>query len=397
MAGNTLTQIVAVTAMNLRNIRERIGSTLVALVGVAGVVTVVVGVLSMGEGFRAVLDQAGAEDVGIVLRGGATDEMGSYFSQDNARIMADAPQIARDAAGPLVSSELYVIVNVPLKRTGTVANVPLRGVGQSAPKLRQGFQITEGRMFTPGTFEVIVGRGALAQFAGLEVGDVIRSGRAEWKVVGHFRDAGSVAESEIWTDAPVLQGAYQRGTSFQSVRARLSSASALTAFRDLLTTNPQLNVKVFSERDYYQQLSATLVAVVGTVGAVIAVLMGLGAIFAALNTMYSAVSARTREIATLRALGFSASPVIVSVLIEAVLIGIVGGLIGVAVAYLTLNGMEASTLNFATFSQITFAFRVTPELLVRGLVYSVALGFFGGLFPAIRAARLPVVTGLREL
>lgn len=397
MLGNWLTQIAAVTGMNLRNIPERLGSSLVALVGIAGVVLVVTGVLSIAEGFRAVLDEAGAEDVAIVLRGGATDEMGSYFEQQDARIMADAPQVARDDNGAIVSAELYVIVEAPLKRTGTAANVPLRGVGDSAPGLRQGFELTAGRMFTPGTYEIIIGRGALAEFAGLEVGDTLRSGAINWRVVGHFRDAGSVAESEIWTDAAVLQGAYDRGASVQSVRARLTSADQLQAFQDSLTTDPRLNVRVFSERDYYRGLSQTLIAVVSTVGVVIAVLMGLGAIFAALNTMYSAVSARTREIATLRALGFGAFPVVFSVLLEAVLIGIAGGAVGVLAAYLSLNGLQASTLNFATFSQITFAFTVTPELLVQGLVYAIALGLLGGLLPSVRAARLPIVTGLREL
>jgi putative ABC transport system permease protein len=397
MLGNWLAQLVSVTAMNLRNIPERIGSTLVALIGIGGVVTVVLGVLSIAEGFRAVLDQAGSEDVAIVLRSTATDEMGSSFSQEEARIVADAEQVARGANGAAVSAELYVIVEVPLKRTSTPANVPLRGVGDAAAGLRQGFELTAGRMFTPGTYEIIVGRGALSQFAGLDIGDSVRSGTIDWQVVGHFQDAGSVAESEIWTDATVLQGAYDRGTSFQSVRARLTSPDALQAFQDRLTTDPRLSVRVFTEREYYEGLSATLVAVVRAVGAVIAVLMGLGAIFAALNTMYSAVSARTREIATLRALGFGAFPVIVSVLLEAMLIGIAGGLIGVVVAWLTLNGVQASTLNFSTFSQITFAFTITPDLLVQGLVYSLILGFVGGLLPSLRAARLPIVTGLREL
>lgn len=395
--GNSLQQILAVTAMNLRNLPERAGSTLVALVGIAGVVTVVVGVLSIAEGFRAVLDEAGSGDVAIVLRGGATDEMGSGISQENTRVIADAPQIARDADGAIASAELYVIIDVPLRRTGTAANVPIRGVGNSAGKLREGFELTAGRMFTPGTFEIIVGRGALAQFAGLEIGSSIKSGRIQWQVVGHFRDAGSVAESEVWTDASVLQNAYQRGSSYQSVRARLTSSDALTAFKDTLTTDPRLNVRIYTEREFYQQQSGTLVALVSTVGRVIAVLMGLGAILAALNTMYSAVSARTREIATLRALGFGSLPVILSVLLESILIGLVGGLLGVGIAYLALNGVQASTLNFASFSQITFAFTVTRELLVQGLVYSIALGFLGGLFPALRAARLPVVTGLREL
>ncbi len=397
MLGNSFTQILAVTAMNLRNIPERLGSSLVALIGIGGVVTVVVGVLSIAEGFRAVLDQAGSEDVAIVLRGGATDEMGSSFSLEETRIIADAEQVARDGRGAIVSAELYVVVEVPLRRTSTSANVPLRGVGDGAAALRQGFELTAGRMFTPGTYEIIVGRGALSEFAGLGIGDIVRSGTIDWEVVGHFRDAGSVAESEIWTGAEVLQGAYNRGSSYQSVRARLESPDAFQAFQDTLTTDPRLNVRVFTEREYYEGLSATLVAVVSAVGVIIAVLMGLGAVFAALNTMYSAVSARTREIATLRALGFGAVPVIVSVLLEAILLGLVGGLIGVLAAYLALNGVQASTLNFATFSQITFAFTVTPDLLVQGLAYAFGLGLIGGLLPSIRAARLPIVTGLREL
>jgi len=383
--------------MNLRNVPQRLGATIVALVGVAGVVTVVVGVLSIGEGFRAVLDEAGSEDVAIVLRGGSTDEMTSGFSQTETRLIADSPQIARGGIGAVASSELYVITEVPLRAAGTPTNVPLRGVTGEAAELRQGFRITDGRMFTPGTFEIIVGRGAFLEFAGLEVGKTLSSGTTQWKVVGHFQDRGSVAESEIWTDATVLQGAYNRGTSFQSVRARLTSPLALQAFKDGLTAVPRLNVRVFTERQYYEEQSRSLVLLVSSVGLVIAVLMGLGAVFAALNTMYSAVATRTREIATLRALGFGSAPVVVSVLVEATLLGLVGGVIGMAIAYLAFNGLRASTMNFSSFSQITFAFTVTPALLVQGLVYALALGLLGGLLPSLRAARLPVIIGLREL
>ncbi|HEY3518987.1 MAG TPA: FtsX-like permease family protein [Gammaproteobacteria bacterium] len=398
MLGNSLAQIGAVTVMNLRNIRERLSSTLVALFGVTGVVTVVVGVLSINEGFRAVLQRAGADDVVVVLRGGATDEMTSGFGQDATRVIADAAQIARDGSRPLASSELYVIVDVAMKSKGTPAYVPLRGVtAAAAPELRQDFEITEGRMFTPGTFEIIVGRGAASEFAGLEVGQTLQAGTTAWNVVGHFRDRGSIAESEIWTDAPVLQGVYNRGTSYQSVRARLTSAQAFQAFKDGLTADPRLNVRVFTERQYYEEQSRTMTAIVGSVGVVIAVLMGLGAIFAAVNTMYSAVSARAREIATLRALGFGRFPIVVSVLVEAALIGVVGGAIGMAIAYFAFNGLQASTLNWTSFSQITFAFTVTPELAARGMVYALALGLLGGLFPSFHAAKQPIVRGLREL
>jgi putative ABC transport system permease protein len=384
--------------MNLRNLRERLSSTLVALLGVTGVVTVVVGVLSINEGFRAVLQGSGADDVVIVLRGGSTDEMTSGLSQAETRVIADAEQVADERGRTIVSSELYVIVDVAMKSTGTEAYVPLRGVSSAAaPGLRQDFEITAGRMFTPGTFEIIVGRGAASEFAGLDVGQTLRAGTTAWSVVGHFRDRGSVAESEIWTDASVLQGVYNRGTSYQSVRARLASPQAFQAFKDALTTDPRLNVRVFTERQYYEEQSRTMTTIVGTVGVVIAVLMGLGAIFAAVNTMYSAVSARAREIATLRALGFGGFPIVVSVLVEAALIGAAGGVLGMTIAYFAFNGLQASTLNFASFSQITFAFTVTPQLAVQGFVYALALGLIGGFVPSLRAARLPIIAGLREL
>lgn len=397
MSSNWFSQIAAVTTMNLRNLPQRAASSIVALVGVAGVVTVVVGVLSIKEGFRAALDLSGAEDVAIVLRGGASDEMSSTLGQTQVRIISDAPQIARDGAGAITSAELYVIVDVPMRSTGTPANVPFRGVNERAPELRQEFKIVAGRTFTPGTFEVIVGRGAALQFAGLEIGNRLRWGTADWTVTGIFEDGGSVAESEIWTSAPVLQSVYNRGTTFQSTRVRLTDAGALQAFEDTLSQDPQLNVRVFTEKRYYEEQSRLLVTLVTTLGAAIALLMGLGAVFAALNTMYSAVSARTREIATLRALGFGAGPVVISVLTEGLVLGLTGGAIGMLIAYFGFNGLQASTMNFASFSQITFAFTVTPSLLLTGLFYALALGLMGGLLPSIRAARLPIVTGLREL
>jgi putative ABC transport system permease protein len=296
-----------------------------------------------------------------------------------------------------VSPELYQVVDVPLRSTGTGANVPLRGVSQSAAKLRQGFRIVQGRDFVPGNFEVIVGSGAARQFAGLEVGHTIRWGSTDWLVAGMFEDRGSVAQSEIWTDAAVLQGAYNRGTSFQSMRVRLTNASALPTFKAALTTDPRLNVTIFTEKEYYARQSEAMTTLIDSIGTAIATLMGLGAIFAALNTMYSAVSARTREIATLRALGFGAGPVVISVLVEATVLGLLGGVLGMAISYLAFDGVRASTMNFSTFSQITFAFDVTPALLINALLYALALGLFGGSLPCWRAAQLPVTAGLREL
>lgn len=397
MAANALAQIGAITGMNLRNMSQRLASSVVALIGIAGVVTVLIGVLSIGEGFHAVLGLSGADDVAIVLRSGSTDEMSSGLTQEQTRLIADALDVQRDAQGPIASPELYVVIDVPMRSTGTGANVPLRGVGPQAEKLRQDFRIIEGRNFTPGTFEVIVGRGAAAQFEGLSVGNTLRWGTTQWRVAGIFKDRGSVAESEIWTDATILQGAYNRGNTYQSTRVRLTHVDALQSFKDALTRDPRLNVRIFTEKQYYEEQSRLLVTLVRTLGTFIAVLMGLGAIFAALNTMYSAVSARTREIATLRALGFGPLPVVVSVLAEALLIGLTGGVIGMLIAYFAFNGLRASTLNFASFSQITFAFTVTPQLLAQGLTYALILGLAGGFLPGLRAARLPITTGLREM
>jgi putative ABC transport system permease protein len=397
MSNNSFAQIGAITLMNLRNMSQRAASSIVALIGIAGVVTVLIGMLSIGEGFRAVLEISGSPQVAIVLRSGATDEMGSGLSQDQIRVISDSKNVLRDEQGALASPELYVVVDVPLITTGTAANVPLRGVGPQAAKLRGGFKIIEGENFTPGKFEIVVGKGASLQFAGLKVGNQVRWGTTNWTVTGIFEDRGSVAESEIWTDASVLQNAYNRGTSYQSMRVKLTSPDAMQAFKDELTSDPRLNVRVFSEKQYYEEQSRILVTLVKTVGTSIAVLMGLGAIFAALNTMYSAVSSRMREIATLRALGFGSAPVVTSVLVEALFIGLVGGVLGAIVSYFAFNGLRTSTMNFATFSQLTFAFTVTPQLMVQGLIWALVLGLIGGLLPSLRAAKLPITTGLREL
>jgi putative ABC transport system permease protein len=397
MSNHVLKQVATITAMNIRNMSARLASSIVALIGIAGVVTVLVGVLSIGEGFRAVLDESGATDVAIVIRNGATDELGSGLTLEQTRVITNSNLLARDADGAIASPELYVVVDVPMKSTGTAANVPLRGVGSQAMKLRQNFKIVEGRVFEPGTFEVIVGRGASLQFAGLNVGNTIRWGTTDWVVTGIFEDKGSVSESEIWTNDSVLQNAYNRGSGYQSVRAKLTSAAVVQAFKDTLTSDPRVNVRVYTERQYYEEQSRSLVTLVSTIGTAIAILMGLGAIFAALNTMYSAVSSRTREIATLRAMGFGATPVVASVLAEGVLIGLLGGGIGAVVSYVAFNGVRASTINFASFSQVSFAFTVTPPLLVQAIVYAIVLGLVGGLLPSLRAARLPIATGLREL
>jgi putative ABC transport system permease protein len=392
-----LHQLSAVTAMNLRNLPARLGTSLVAVVGIGGVVAVLVSLLSMGEGFRAALELSGRDDVALVLRGGSSDELSSVFGRDQVNVITAAPGIARDARGPVASPEFYTIVDLPMRSTGTSANVPFRGVTSRAPEVRDGFRIVAGRMFEPGKDEVIVGRGAFAQFGNVDLGRVVTWGSHAWRVVGVFEAGGSVSESEVWTDLTVLQGVYRRGNSVQVVRAQLQSPQSLEGLKRWLDADPRVNATVRSEREFYADQSRILVTLIRYVGTTIALLMGVGAVFAALNTMYSAVSSRTREIATLRALGFGAAPVVVSVLLEAVALGLLGGVVGGALVYLGLNGYQASTLNWASFSQVTFAFTVTPGLLVTGLGYSLILGLVGGLLPALRAARLPVTTGLREL
>jgi putative ABC transport system permease protein len=399
MAGpiNWLSQVASVTKFGLLSIPQRRGSVSAAVIGIAGVVAVLVGVLSIAAGFRKTMNASGAPDAAIVLRSGADSEMVSGFLRQDTRTIADAPGLARSDKGPLASAELFVIINLPKRSTGTDANVPLRGVEEEAFKVRDQFKMVEGRRFEPGKDEVIVGTGAARQFAGLEIGDKIKAGRYEWPVVGIFSAGGGTAESEIWTDASVLQGTYHRGDSFQSVYTKLSSPAAFQQFKDALTTDPRLNVKVLRQTDYYAEQSTAVTRLITTLGFLISSLMAVGAVFGALNTMYSAVSARTREIATLRALGFGSGSVVVSVLLESLVLALLGGTIGATIAYLAFNGFQTATMNFQSFSQVTFAFRVTRELLIQGIVWATVIGMIGGLFPALRAARLPIATALREL
>jgi putative ABC transport system permease protein len=394
---NWLSQIVSVTVFNLRSIPERKGAALTAAVGIAGVVAVFVGVLSIAEGFRAAMTVSGPDDVAIVLRSGADTEMTSGLSREEVRLVADAPGLARTAEGPLASAELFVMINLPKRSTGTDANVPLRGVERAALAVRGDIKIIEGRRFESGRNEVIVGAGAARAFAGLEVGRKIRIGQNEWEVVGVFSGGGGAAESEIWTDAAVLQPAYNRGDSFQSVYVKLATPQALQQFTNAVMTNPQLKVKALRQTEFLADQSSMLTGFIENFGVFIAALMALGALFGALNTMYSAVASRNREIATLRALGFGSSPVVLSILFESLVLALVGGTVGATAAYLAFDGFKAATINWQTFSQVAFAFAVTPELLIRGVVLASGIGLLGGLLPALRAARLPVAAALREM
>jgi putative ABC transport system permease protein len=394
---NWCVQVVAVTALNIRTIPQRLGSSGVAIIGIAGVVVVFVSVLSIAAGFTAAMQGSGSATRAIVMRSGADSEMTSGLGGAEVDVIRQAPGIRRDERIAAASAELFVIIDLPKQSTNTSANVPMRGIEPVALQVRDEVRIIEGRMLEFGTNEVVVGRGASAQFAGLTLGSEVRSGQNTWQVVGLFEANGGVSETEIWVDARVLQGAYRRGNSYQTVLVRLDSSDTFDVFRDWLTSNPQVNVQVRRETEYYAQQSQALSGLIRGVGFVIAALMGVGAIFGAILTMYTAVSTRSREIATLRALGFNATAVVVSVLAESVVLGAVGGTIGGIGAYLAFNGYQTSTMNFQTFSQVAFAFQVTPALLVTGLMYALMMGLVGGLFPAIRAARLPIPSALREM
>ena len=393
-----LRQTLAVLALNIRTIPSRLSSSAVAIIGIAGVVVVFVSVLSIASGFSAAMQGSGSRGRALVMRSGADSEMTSGLSGAEVEVIRQAPGLARDGQSGVVSAELYVIVDLAKKSAPTFsANVPLRGIEPLGMTLRPEVSIVAGRMFQFGTNEVIAGRGASGQFVNLNVGDTIASGQNRWQVVGVFEADGSVSETEIWCDARTLQGAYRRGNTYQSLLASLETPETFDVFRDWLTTNPQLNVSIRRENEYYAGQSQTLTRLIQTVGFAIAGLMGIGAVFGAILTMYTAVSTRAREIATLRALGFDTSSVIVSVLAESMVLGAIGGVLGGAAAYFGFNGYQTSTINFQTFSQVAFAFRVTPTLLGLGLFYALTMGLVGGLLPALRAARLPIPSALREL
>lgn len=393
---NWFYQVFAIALFNLRSLPERKGAAVSAAVGIAGVAAVLVGVLAIAQGFRSAMTASGNPDTAIILRSGADSEMTSNFTRDEVRLISDAPGIARGANGVMASNELFVIIDLPKRTTGTSSNVPLRGVGVAAFDVRSEIAMVQGRRFELGKNEVVVGAGAARAFAGLDVGQSIKIGMNTWNIVGVFTAGGGLAESEIWTDAAVLQPAYNRPEGYQSVYAKLTSADAYDAFKDALTTNPQLKVKVARLSDHYAEQSTATADFITTIGVFIASMMALGALFGALNTMYSAVSSRTREIATLRALGFGSGPVVISVLTESMALALIGGLLGAGIAYLAFDGYQAATMNFQSFSQVTFAFAVTAPLVFTAVVGSAVLGLVGGLLPAIRAARMPISSALRE-
>jgi putative ABC transport system permease protein len=393
---NMLRQIRAVTWMNLSSIPQRFGASSVIVVGIAGVVAVLISVLAMATGFKRTIVATGRDDRAIVLRGGSDSELASTLSREATLTIMDAPGIRKDSAGkPIASAEAVVVVDMPKKSTDTGANVTIRGIGAAAMALRPEIHMVAGRMFQRGLRELIVGNGAQAQFKGLDVGSHIALRGSDWTIVGAFESNGDSHESELLADGETVLSAYRRNL-YQSVVVLLESQDAFAAFKNSLTTNPQLSVAVMREHDYYAKQSQRMSNVLSFIAYVVGGIMAVGALFGALNTMYSAVSVRSREIATLRAIGFGASAVVLSVLIEAMLLSVVGALIGAGLAWIFFNGNVVSTLG-SNFTQVVFRLAVGPSLVVLGIVWACVIGLVGGLFPAIRAARLPVATALRAV
>lgn len=382
---------------NLRSVKVRWVSAVVAVLGVAGTVGVFIAMLSLAKGFQATLVSSGSVQNALVLRAGATAEMMGIISLDQVKVLEDAPGVERSKDGLLISPEVVVVAAFPLRSTGTDANVQVRGVAPNVLDVRNKVRIVQGRFFQPGLNELVVGRNAAHAYGGLTLGNLVKFGGGEWRVVGIFDSGGTAFDSEVWCDGPMLSQAYKRPNNiFQSVTVHLTSPDAFQQFKDKVTADPRMTVDVSREVEYYERESRALTTLITVMGTIVAIVMGIGAVFGALNTMYSAVAERSREIATLRALGFGAFSVVVSFVIEALLISFFGGVLG-CVAVLPLNGFTTGAMNWQTFSHLAFAFKITTGLLIGGIVFALFMGLLGGLPPAIRAARRPVAASLRAL
>ncbi|MEP6899581.1 MAG: ABC transporter permease [Rhodanobacter sp.] len=392
-------QAASVTSVGISTLRQRLGSSSVIVIGIAGVVGVLVALLAMGEGYSATLRKTGSADTAIVMRGASASEVMSVLERDNVVIIPQAKGIAHDAQGkPIASPELVVAANLPIKGGGAddVGSVQLRGIGEQAWAVRPNIKVIAGRKFKPGLHELMVGKAAQRQFDGLNVGQQIKLGNDLWTVVGVF-SSGDALDSELWADNNVVADVYRRGGSRASVTVRLTSPQAFDAFKAELEADPRLKVDVSTTYDYFSKQSESTSKMIQGIGVTVGAIMAIGAIFGALNCMFAAVAARAREIATLRAIGFRGFPVVVAIMLETMLLALLGGLLGGALAWLIFNGYTASTLAAGSVGKLSFEFSVTPALLWSGLKWALAIGFIGGLFPAVRAARLPVTTALREL
>jgi len=382
---------------NLRSARQRWTSSVVAVIGIAGTVSVFVAMLALARGFKATLVSSGLPQNALVRQAGADTEMTSALLLESVRIIEDAPQVERRGSEALVSAEVVVIAAIPLRDTGSDANVQMRGVSPRVVAVRDNVRVVQGRFFRPGLYEIVVGKHASRAYAGLDLDAEVRIGPGTWRVVGIFDAKGSAFDSEIWADADVLNGNYQRPKGvFQTVTARLGSPDDFPAFEATLSGDPRLKVQTIREPEYYEQQSLVVTTLITVLGGLVALVMGLGAILGALNTMYSAVAERSREIAVLRALGFGRGRVVLSFLAESLVIALVGGIVG-CIVVLPVNGVMTGTINWQTFSHLSFAFRITPDLLALGILFALLMGVLGGLPPALRAARSNVAATLRAL
>lgn len=388
-------QIAAVTTINIKSIPQRFWLSLSTIVAVALVVMVLLSFLAMAYGFQRTLKSAGAPDIAIVLRGGSQTEINSVITREQVRLIEDGPGIARNAQGkPLVSAELYIVVDGIKRSTQTKANIPLRGIGAEGAAIRKDIKLIAGRMFNPGANEIVVGKSLLSQFQGFDLGSTVKFLTTQWTVVGVFAADGSVFESEIWGDLPVVQSLFKRNNVFQTVRARIDGPAALAELKRFADTDPRLKLDVKSEQEYFAEQSSQTSDLIQKLGWPLAIAMALGALAGALNTMYSSVAARSVEIATLRAIGFGGLPAFVGTLAESLLLAGIGGALGAVATYLVFDGFTTSTLG-AGFTQVVFSFRLTPALIAQGLVLALTVGLIGGLLPAVRAARMPIVKGLQ--
>ena len=388
-------QTLAVVGMNLRSLPSRASLAAVTLLAVAVVVAVLLGFLAMSNGFRSTVAGTGSPDVAIVMREGSESEINSTITREQAALLLEAPGVAVGATGPIGSAELYVIVDGIKRAGGTRANLPLRGIDASGLQLRDGVSIVQGRMFTPGTNEIVVGEAVLREFSGFELGKNVRFSKSDWKVVGVFAMGGSVFESELWTDVRSVQSQFQRGSTFQVMRLRMAAADQFDKIREYAAEDPRLKLEARTERDYYASQASRTSDLIMYLGWPLGIAMAFGALAGALNTMYTAVSLRSREIATLRALGFSGIAAFAGTLVESLLLSVAGGILGAALTWMFFDGMSASTLG-SSFTQVVFRFDLSPALIWNGMVLALVIGFVGGVFPAWRAARIPVVQAFRN-
>lgn len=390
-----LGEILTVSLLNLRSLPQRWGGSLVTVVGIGGVVAVFMGLFAVAEGYAKLMDATDAGDVFIVLREGAQSEMRSPMHADEVPHIVDSSFVKHDDKGPLASPEFLWFVELPRADTGETARVGFRGIRPAAYRVRQHFKVLEGRRVTPGLNEILVGRRAQHQFKGLQVGNRLRLMGTEWTVVGVFEDNGGMSESELWVDLPMIQALLPWGEEYQSVRLIMNDSNQMEAFNQELIDNPQVLSRVKPESEYYAQFTKRLTDTLTRFSLPLIVLMAFGALFAALNTMYNSVAVRTKEIATLRALGFKALPVGVSTLAESTLLALLGALIAAAAIYAAFNGYTAMTSS-GNGMAVQLDFAVTPRLVGLGIACALFVGLIGGIFPAVRASRLPVATALRE-